>query len=165
MAENDDSQKAVATVGQRPISLFQRLEHEMDEMRRQMAGLFQAPAGSARPTFALDMSWSPTADAYEQDGTFVIKAELPGVKKDDVHLTLDEGLLTVEGTRTEAKDVKDARYHTSERFTGAFARTFALPEGIGPEDITAEFKDGILEIRAPLPAQAKREAITIPVKG
>jgi hypothetical protein len=65
----------------------------------------------------------------------------------------------------EEKEVKDARYHACERFSGSFARSFALPDGIDADKISAEFKDGILEIRAPLPAEAKQPAITIPVKG
>ncbi len=166
MAEQQNGNKAVATVEQRPASLFERFEREMEEMRRQMFGIFQRPiATNYRPLTALDAAWAPTADAYEQNGTFIVKAELPGVKKDDVNITFDAGLLTIESTREEAKEAQDARYHTSERFTGSFARSFMLPENIDVSKVTAEFKDGVLEVRVPLPADAKQQAVTIPVTG
>jgi HSP20 family protein len=171
MAEQQTAQpangnKAVATVEQRPMSLFERMEREMEDMRRQMFGLFQRPlATNYRPLTTLDTAWAPAADAYEQNGTFVVKAELPGVKKDDVHITLDGGLLTIEGRREEEKETKDTRFHTSERFAGSFSRSFVLPENVDAGKITAEFKDGVLEVRVPLPAEAKPQAVTIPVKG
>jgi HSP20 family protein len=131
-----------------------------------MFGAFPRPFfATARPTSLLDTEWAPTADAYEKSGTYVIKAELPGVKKDDVKITLADGLLTVEGTREEEKEVNDARYHTRERFLGSFRRTFVLPEGFDADKIGAEFKNGVLEVRVPLPATAKEKPTTIPVNG
>lgn len=156
MAETANGNKAVATVERRPLGLFERLEEEMNDMRRQMFGFFPRPfLGGARPTQLLDTTWAPTADAYEKDGTYVVKAELPGVKKDDVKITLEEGLLTIEGKREEEKEVKEARYHSCERFAGSFRRSFGVPEGIDAGKITAEFKDGVLEVRVPLPATAR----------
>jgi HSP20 family protein len=166
VAEKSNGNKAVATVGRHPLGLFERLEQEMDEMRRQMFGLFPRPIfAGARPAPLLETAWAPTADAYEKDGTFIVKAELPGVKKDDVQITYDDGLLTIEGKREEEKEVKEARYHACERFTGSFQRSFAIPEGIDASKISAEFKDGVLELRVPMPAAPKSQPMTIAVKG
>lgn len=165
-AQPADGNKAVAAAEQRPVSLFERLEREMEDMRRQMFGLFQRPLiANYRPLATIDTAWAPTADAYEQDGAFIVKAELPGVKKDDVRVSMDAGMLTIEGKREEEKETKDARYHTSERFSGAFSRSFMLPENVDAGEVTAEFKDGVLEVRVPLPAESKPQAVTIPVKG
>lgn len=93
------------------------------------------------------------------------KAELPGVRQEGVRVALDEGLLTIAGQRQEDKETKDARYYARERFTGTFSRSFVLPDGVDARKVTAEYKDGPLEVRVPLPALAKAEPISIPVKG
>ena len=166
MAEQVNGTKAVATIERRPMGLFERLEREMEEMRRQMFGFFPRPAlVRYRPVVGLEAEWAPTADAYEKDGTFVVKAELPGVKADDVTVNVDAGVLTIQGKREDEKETKDARYHAAERFTGTFNRTFALPEGVDTGKIEATFKDGVLEVRVPLPAATKPATVTIPVKG
>jgi len=142
------------------------MEREMEEMRRQMFGFFPRPIlARYRPTPLIETEWAPTVDAYEKDGTFTVKAELPGVKKDDVKVSLNEGLLTIEGKREEEKEVKEGQYHTRERFAGSFSRSFAMPEGVAAGKVEANFKDGVLEVRVPMPAAAKQTAVTIPVKS
>jgi HSP20 family protein len=156
----------VAVAERRPAGLFEQIEREFDEARRRMAEMFRRPftVPYGRPLLT-DTTWAPTADMYEADGTLVVKAELPGVQKDDIAISIDRGLLTLTGKRTEAKEVKEAKYYAAERFSGAFTRSFALPEGIDPQTITAEHKDGVLEVRIPLPAKARAEAVKIPVTG
>jgi HSP20 family protein len=102
---------------------------------------------------------------YEQNGTFVIKAELPGVKQGDVSVTYQDGLLTIEGKRQEEKEVKEAKYYALERFAGAFRRSVVLPEGTEKDQIAAEFKDGVLEVRVPLPARVVAEPARIPIRS
>jgi HSP20 family protein len=166
MADNGAKDKAVATVERRPPGFFEQMEREMADMRRQMLGMFRRPLlEEYRPTGLREITWTPTVDAYEKDGTFYIKAELPGVKKDDVQVSLSEGVLTIEGKRQEEQEVKEADYHARERFVGSFCRSFAVPEGVDAGKISAEYKDGILEVQMPLPAEAKAQPATIPVKG
>jgi HSP20 family protein len=146
--------------------MFERMEREMEEFRRQMLGAFPAPIfGRIRPMAMPAFDWAPAADAYEQDGSFVVKAELPGVKKEDVAVSVEGGMLTITGRRAEETENKDARFYTAERFAGEFRRSFALPEGVDPDTIEATFMDGVLEVRAPLPAASGPEVITIPVKS
>jgi HSP20 family protein len=109
----------------------------------------------------------PTADAYEADGKFVVKAELPGVKQADITFRVEEGLLTIAAKRQEEQEHKEAQYHTFERFLGTVQRSFALPEGVETDKITARFADGMLEVTVPLPAQppAKARGTEIPITG
>lgn len=147
-------------------TIFEQMEQEFSELRRRMADVFRRPfAPLYGPPLPREAAWAPRADAYQADGGLVIKAELPGVKKDDIRLTVGDGVLTIQGTRQEEKEVKEGRSYMAERFSGSFARSFALPEGVDTNAITAAYNDGVLEVRVPLPAQAKTEATTIPIAG
>lgn len=165
--ERKNGQVTVAERRPQGMSLFEQMEREFEDMRRRMATMFRWPFASPAPTRLLTTEevWAPTADMYEQNGTLVIKAELPGVKKGDVSVTYADGLLTIEGKREEEKEVKEAKYYACERFSGAFRRSFALPEGIEADTITAEFTDGVLEVRVPLPARAAAEPARIPIRS
>jgi HSP20 family protein len=151
------------------MTLFEHMERDFEEMRRRWARMVRWPvawpfAPLAPARLAAEVTWSPTVDVYEQDGALVIKAELPGVKKDDVSVTHD-GLLTIRGKREEAKEVKEAKYYACERFSGSFSPSFSLPEGVDAGAVAADYKDGVLEVRVPLPAKSTAQAVTIPVKS
>jgi HSP20 family protein len=176
MAETKAQEKAVVPVERRPAGLFEQMEREMADMRRQMhrafgwplwdGGLFRRPILTAyRPRGLKEIAWTPTVDAYEKDGTFFIKAELPGVKKEDVQVSLSEGVLTIGGKRQEEQEVKEEDYHARERFSGSFSRSFAMPDGVEADKIRAEYKDGVLEVQVPLPVEQKPQTMTVPVKG
>lgn len=165
MAEETQA-TAVATQEARPPSLFERMDREWAAMRQQMAELFRWPFGPPyRPPISADVVWAPSADAYVAEGEFRVKADLPGVKKDDVSVTVRDGVLTIEGQRKEEKEVKEAKYYATERFQGTFQRSFPLPDGVDTKAITAEFKDGVLDVRVPLPAEAKAEPTKIQIKA
>jgi len=100
-------------------------------------------------------AFTPKADIFEQDGTLVIKAELPGVKKGDVEITMDEGDLVISGERKAEPAIKDDDYYQGETRHGRFYRRLHLPAGAKREQIKADHKDGVLEIRVPLPARPK----------
>jgi HSP20 family protein len=165
MAEEKQT-TAVATQEARPPSLFERMDREWAAMRQYMAELFRQPFGPfLRPPLSPDIAWAPSADAYVADGEFRVKADLPGVKKEDVSVTVRDGVLTIAGQRKEEKEIKEAKYYAAERFQGAFQRSFPLPEGVDTKAITAEFKDGVLDVRVPLPAEAKAEPTKIQIKA
>jgi len=158
----------ITVVDRKPVSVFDQLEHEMADMRRRMQSVFRRPfAPFSSPPVALETAWAPTADAYEADGKFIVKAELPGVKQEDVTVRVEDGFLTISAKRQEEKERKEAHYHTCERFLGTVQRSFALPDGIETEKITAAFKDGMLEVQVPLPEQvpAKARGTDIPITG
>ncbi len=168
--EQQGGTTAVAERKPQSAGLFEQMEREFEDMRRRMMTMFRrpfaAPAPAAAPAQeATTLYWAPTADMYEQDGRIVIKAELPGVKSEDVSVTFEDGVLTVEGKREEAKEIKEAKYYASERFSGAFSRSFALPKGIEADKIEAEFKDGVLNVTMPAPTRPAVEPTRVPIKS
>jgi HSP20 family molecular chaperone IbpA len=104
---------------------------------------------------ALRAAFKPKADIFEHDDTLVIQAELPGVKKGDVEITVDEGDLVISGERQAQPAIKDEDYYQGETRHGRFYRRLRLPAGAKLEQIKADHKDGVLEIRVPLPARPK----------
>jgi len=107
--------------------------------------------------------WSPAVDIQETDNEFVLKADLPDVKKDDVKVELEDGVLTVEGERRKEKEEQGKRFHKIERAYGKFVRHFTLPTEVDGPNVKAEFKDGVLSVRLPKAVSAKPKAIDVKV--
>jgi HSP20 family protein len=105
--------------------------------------------------------WNPAVDLYEKDDYFMIKAELPGVDKNDINIDLKDRLLTLSGERTHDKEVNEENYYRRERSYGKFQRTFTLPADVNSDQIKAEFKDGVLQIEIPKPEEKKAKKVTI----
>jgi HSP20 family protein len=103
-------------------------------------------------------------DAYEQDGYLVVKAEVPGVKKEDLQVELDDGDLVIQGETRSENEARDDQYYRMERRYGRFYRRVALPFDVKPEDIQATMNDGVLEVRIPKPAEEKASGKRIPVR-
>jgi HSP20 family protein len=95
------------------------------------------------------LEWSPSADISETDQEYVIRAELPAVKKEDVRVTFDAGMITIRGERKQQNEDKSEKYHRIETFYGSFERAFTLPENINADAIRCESKDGILTVHIP----------------
>ena len=110
------------------------------------------------------LEWSPVADISENEKEFLIKAELPEVKREDVKVTLQDGALTISGERKHEKKQKGDNEIRVESFYGTFSRTFSLPENVDTKSIHAETKDGILRVHVPKVAGAKSTATQIEVK-
>jgi len=95
------------------------------------------------------LEWSPSADISETDAEYVIRAELPAVRKEDVQVLLDEGMITIKGERKQQKEDKNEKYHRVESFYGSFERSFALPDNVKSDAVRCDSKDGILTIHIP----------------
>ncbi|HKV42631.1 MAG TPA: Hsp20/alpha crystallin family protein [Blastocatellia bacterium] len=108
--------------------------------------------------------WTPVCDVFETDNEIVVKTELPGVKKEDVHITMENGLLAISGERKFEEETKRENYHRVERSYGEFYRSFSLPTTVDVNKINAEFKDGVLKIMLPRLEEAKRKSVDIKVK-
>ena len=108
--------------------------------------------------------WAPRVDIAETDKEFVIKAEIPEVKKEDVKVTVDSGVLTIRGERKQEKEEKDKKFHRIERYYGAFTRSFTLPDNVDESKIEASFKDGMLNLQIPKTEETKPKALEIKVK-
>ncbi|MCG6911224.1 MAG: Hsp20/alpha crystallin family protein [Deltaproteobacteria bacterium] len=108
-----------------------------------------------------EWNWNPKVDIYEEDGAIVVKAELPGVEKDNIVVDVKNGILTLKGERASDKEVKEDSYYRRERVFGSFERRFNLPENVDPEKITADYKDGVLKVGIPKPEEALPKQITV----
>lgn len=107
--------------------------------------------------------WTPKVDITEDKKEYLIKAELPEVKKEDVTVTVDNGVLTLRGERRHEKEEKDKRIHRIERSYGSFARSFTLPENVNESDIKATYRDGMLNLRIRKTEKSKPETIEVKV--
>jgi len=105
--------------------------------------------------------WNPSVDLYEMDDNFVIKAELPGVEKDNIAIDVKDRVLTLSGERSHDNEVKEENYYRRERSYGKFQRAFTLPADVESDKIKAEYKDGVLKIEVPKPEEVKPKQITI----
>ena len=111
-----------------------------------------------------DMTWRPAIDVEEKDGKYLVRADLPGMKKKDIHVELKDGYLTLRGERkSEHKENKD-NYHKIERTYGTFERTFRVPESVTEKDIHAKYKDGVLELTVPAPKVEKPKPIELKIE-
>ena len=108
-------------------------------------------------------NWAPPVDIQETDKEYLIKAELPEVKKENVKVEMLDGVLTIEGERTQEKEEKGKKFHKVERAYGKFVRQFALPTEVEATKVQAEFKDGMLNVHLPKSAGAKPKTVEVKV--
>ena len=109
--------------------------------------------------------WAPRVDVSENDAAYVIKAEIPGVNKDDVKVTLENGVLTLQGERHQEREEKGWRFHRMERSYGHFMRSFSLPTNVDESHLKASFHDGLLEVDIPKLEQTHGHAVHVPVQS
>jgi HSP20 family protein len=107
--------------------------------------------------------WAPSADISETDREYLVRAELPAVKKEDVQVTLEDGTITIHGERKLREIEKNEKFHRVESFSGEFSRVFSLPEDVDREGVRAESKDGVLTVHIPKRQVAKPAAVQIKV--
>jgi len=141
---------------------------ELEEMSTRLNRLFGAPDLPARPNGhkeeALTVAdWTPSVDVIENEKEFVIKAELPEVKKEDMKVNVEEGILSIRGERKQEKEEKGKKFHRIERSYGSFFRSFTLPEDVDSTKVAAEFKDGVLNIRLPRTEKPKPKTLDVKV--
>ncbi len=131
---------------------------EMDNFFRRYA------AGVGHPWRDESGSWTPVANITETDKEYLIRAELPEVKKEDVKVSMENGVITISGERKQEKEEKKENEIRIESFYGTFSRSFALPDNIDEKSISAESKDGVLRIHIPKNAAARPKQISIDIK-
>ena len=129
---------------------------EVDRLQRMFDNLFGEN---------VQRGWMPAVDIYETDShEFVLKAELPDVKREDINLTFENNVLTLRGERKFEHEAKRDNFHRVERSYGSFSRSFTLPNTVDPSRINAAYKDGILTIRLPQREDAKPKQISVNVE-
>jgi HSP20 family protein len=140
---------------------FRDLLSIQDRMNR----LFEQTLSRSRSEEGIAAStWTPTVDIYETPETIVLKAELPGLSREDIEIQIRDNALTLKGERRFAKDVQQENYLRIERAYGAFQRSFTLPATIQQDKIRAVFRDGVLELTLPKAEEAKPKKIAIEVR-
>ena len=106
-------------------------------------------------------AWAPAVDIFEKDHNLVIRAELPGVSKEDIDIGIENGVLTLKGERKRESEVEEGNAYRLERVYGAFTRSFSLPTTVDPSKIQAVYKDGVLEVTVPKLDAAKPKKVQI----
>ena len=139
---------------------------ELSSLQNRMNRVFEETFGS--PLYRGEQpgvgTWSPVVDIFETGDEIIVKAEVPGLAKDQIHVEVENGILSLHGERKFEREVKEENYHRVERTYGAFHRSFSLPGSVDAEKVRAEMKDGILEVRLGKREQAKPKQITVAVK-
>jgi HSP20 family protein len=142
---------------------FYDLHSEMNRMFDEVLG-GMARGKTGRQQGAQAAEWAPSMDVLEEDGNLVIRAELPGVKQEDVDITVHDRVLTISGQRREVMETERGSYHVRERRRGAFSRSVMLPQDVDEDRIRARYEDGILEVTVE-GAAAVREPKRIQIEG
>jgi len=138
---------------------------DRDELESRLATLFagrEATDNGGKEALTVTQ-WSPLVDIMEDEKEYLIKTELPDMKKEEVRLTVENDVLSISGERKFEKEEKSKKYHRVERAYGSFVRSFSLPEDANGSKVTADFKDGMLHVHLPKSVQAKPKAIEIKV--
>jgi len=137
---------------------------ELESMQSRLNRLFGEP--SYRTGEGDDLSfagWSPAVDIQETEKEYAVKADLPEMKREDVKVEFENGILTIQGERKLEKEEKGKQFHKIERGFGKFVRRFALPTEVEAAAVSAEFKDGVLTVHLPKTPNTKPKAITVKV--
>jgi HSP20 family protein len=135
------------------------LQSFQDEMNRMFEQFFRGGTGEEAGWGV--RTWAPPVDIYETDDALILKAELPGVSKDDVSIEIHQNTLILRGQRKHEAEVKEEHYHRVERAYGTFQRSFMLPTLVDQEHVQATYHDGVLELRLPKSEAAKPKRVAI----
>ena len=139
-------------------------ENPMDVFHRNIEEVFD-DFFSFKPSGLFESKWLPRVDVEEENGRIHVKAEIPGIEEKDLNVTLTDNVLTISGEkREERKDEKKNRSIVSERFFGSFSRAITLPEGVRAENITATFKNGVLNLEIPVDEAKQPKKISINIQ-
>ena len=136
----------------RPFSDFAELRHRLDQAFRDLSD-------------GVQHGWIPSVDVVRKEDRLVLRADLPGIKPEDVKIEVEDDVLTVSGEHKEEKEEKKEHYMRRERRYGSFSRSMALPKGVSVDDIEASSKDGVLEVSIPVPKAEKKQRVEIRPKS
>ena len=148
---------------QRPaLSTWPRFGRLVD-LQEEIDRLFEAPLAEwARSSRGL-RGWAPALDLREDKDSFILSAELPGMKKEDINISLQDGNLSISGERKSEKKLENAEVYRAERFVGRFQRTVVLPAPVASDKVKAQYKDGVLTVTLPKTEEARPKQIDVQV--
>lgn len=136
----------------RPFSDFAELRHRLDQAFRDLSD------GAQR-------GWTPSVDLVRRDDALVLRADIPGIKPDEVKIEVEDDVLTVSGAHSEETERKEEQYMRRERRYGSFSRSMVLPRGVKADDIEASTENGVLEVTIPLPRAEQKQKVEIKPKS
>jgi HSP20 family protein len=140
---------------------FRELEDVADRLSRALGrSLRPRNEGEEAMTSA---EWVPAVDVLETDSDYVIRAELPGIKKEDVKISVENGVLTIQGERKQETQEKGYKFHRVERAYGVFTRSFTVPDSVEESKVKAEFKDGLLSVHLPKSEKVRPKQIEVKI--
>ena len=128
---------------------------ELGELRSVLDRMFD------EPTYGPAHAWTPAIDVMRENGSLVVRADIPGIKPEEVKIEVEDDILTVSGEHEEHTETKDKHYMRRERRYGSFRRSMALPGGVDAKKIKASTHDGVVEVTIPLPEEAKKQRVSI----
>jgi HSP20 family protein len=165
MADKTKEKETKAVTPWRPFMDLTRWERDMDRMMEDFFGRRVRPWWPERlfRTDELDVR-APAVDVFEEKDDIVVKAEVPGMDKDNIQVTLTDHTLTIKGEKKKAEEIKEENYYRSERSYGSFFRTLELPKDVHADKVKATFKNGVLEVRMPKTEEAKAKEIKVKVE-
>ena len=137
---------------------FQELRRMREEMDRMFEGMMPSPTWAA-PMMA------PAVDVYEKDGNIIVKADVPGLKKDDLEVTATEDSISLKGEFKKEEKVEEQGFYRQERRFGRFFRTIPMPTAINPDQVKASFKEGVIEVTAPKAEAEKAKEKKVPIEA
>lgn len=149
--------------GMRRWDPFREIEEMSERFNRLFGRGLASRVGEKETLTAID--WVPDVDIIEGEKEYLIKAELPEIKKEDVKVSVEEGVLTIQGERKQEKEEKGKRFHRVERSYGCFERSFTLPGDADEKKLSAEFKDGVLSVHVAKSEKATAKPVQIEVKA
>jgi HSP20 family protein len=159
-----------------PFQLMRRMSEDMDRLfenfgfgRLGLTGARPFGTSAGRDSWRGSSSpglteWTPQVETFRRGDKFVVRADLPGLRKEDVHVEVDDGVLTISGERTDEHEDDREDYYRSERSYGQFYRAIPLPEGVNADKCDATFKDGVLEVNLPAPKQEEHKPKQIQIR-
>jgi HSP20 family protein len=136
---------------------------QLSNLRTEIDRLFESPLSELARASQLLSGWTPAIDMHEDKDNVYVRAELPGMKREDIELTLHEGALSISGERKSESSSKEGQAHRAERFFGRFQRTVMLPSPVNNDRVSAHYKDGVLTITLPKTEEAKPKHIDVKV--
>ncbi len=138
---------------------------ELEEISNRLHRIFGRAPARAEPNneMLVVADWAPSVDISETDAAYLVKAEIPGVQKEDVKVTLQDGMLTIQGERNQEKEEKGKKFHRVERCYGSFMRSFRVPDDADEGKVKAEFKDGMLNVTLAKSEKAKPRQVNVSV--
>lgn len=134
---------------------------ELSRIRSEINRIFEDPFSLAWPSTSFYEGWAPPVDIYEDNDKYIVKAEVPGMRKEDLNVTLDGNTLNISGERKAEEEKREGESYRSERYFGRFQRSVTLPMAVEGDKIQANYKDGVLSIQVPKSEEAKPKQIQI----